>query len=134
MRISDWSSDVCSSDLTGNRGNGRKRIGGIAGNAVQQHGAVRKARAIDPRRVDLVTMFDVGDHGAHEADIVDLFLHQFGAPAAGVPCAADAVGIPDDEVVLTGHEIGQASRRARGLQYWLIRMEAVQYKKKPTSQ
>src|SRR3546814_12759319 len=81
MRISDWSSDVCSSDLfvavadhraTGNRGNGRKRIGGIAGNAVQQHGTVRKARAIDPRRVDLVTMFDVGDHGAHEADIVDL--------------------------------------------------------------
>src|SRR3546814_19529702 len=47
-------------------------------------------------------MFDVGDHGAHEADIVDLFLHRFGSAAAGVPCAADAVGIHDDEGVLIG--------------------------------
>src|SRR3546814_11521134 len=59
MRISDWSSDVCSSDLPGQLPTGGIILGGIGGITTDGAGGMT-INQIDPRAVITWDTFDVG--------------------------------------------------------------------------
>src|SRR3546814_12604192 len=71
MRISDWSSDVCSSDLqlTGRRGKQPEAEGcaEAGGGAAQQHQGVASVHAVSPSRPATLTHPRPGNNYAAEA-------------------------------------------------------------------
>src|SRR3546814_20053639 len=99
MRISDWSSDVCSSDLNA--------------------GKVREIRALlEPFRIDPVSAGDLGlpepeETGKTFRDNALLKAHA-SASAAGLPALADDSGLA--VAALGGRQIGRAAWRERGCQ------------------
>src|SRR3546814_18010005 len=101
MRISDWSSDVCSSDLRAHR---RIDVGVAPGDAVAR-------RAREEREA------------AHEraADAENVKVH-------GIPILSDCPRAPENPAV--ENEIGRASCRERVCQYVWISVGAVSLKKK----
>src|SRR3546814_20938648 len=72
MRISDWSSDVCSSDLqlTGRRGKQPEAEGcaEAGGGAAQQHQGVASVHAVSPSRPATLTHPRPGNNYAAEAN------------------------------------------------------------------
>src|SRR3546814_16092600 len=113
MRISDWSSDVCSSDLLG-IGN---RFVEAALRAAQGTGADVEPPAVEPRHREAETV-------ALGADAVfDRHLHIVEDHLRG------GGGVPA-ELALLGAEDGRASGRESVCQYVLIPVVAVTLKKK----
>src|SRR3546814_12067278 len=106
MRISDWSSDVCSSDLSsGQAGHGK---------SVLASPAVR-ARAKD-LGVDLSQVHTEGDRVRH-ADL-DAFLRYSGGQGYHAPGASRARADEPLKVIgMRRNKIGRASCRERGCQY-----------------
>src|SRR3546814_20609598 len=106
MRISDWSSDVCSSDLH------RRRRGGLA------RPAARDERAVLDRDLatDVVFLLDVDntllDNGRFKADLDERLRRDFGADAGDQYWA-----LYERERDRLGYEIGRASGRERGCKY-----------------
>src|SRR3546814_6510282 len=94
MRISDWSSDVCSSDLERRRG----RVKGLAGE-MQHH------RRILAHRIEHHRPLGLGDHLAHDVDALRLELLEMGEAAAkfrlGVHQAATlSIGMMGDPIAV----------------------------------
>src|SRR3546814_16344527 len=108
MRISDWSSDVCSSDLLGRRGGEVE-----AGAGVLQRRFVGEAD--QPHPADLAT------HGGNGAVARNLHLAVVG-------------GHEDRAVGALNGKIGRASCRERVCQYVEISVVAVSLKKKTKQQ
>src|SRR3546814_2183549 len=76
MRISDWSSDVCSSDLVG-IGHDRRRVGVDEDNAIAL--LLERLDRLRPRIVELARLTDNDRAGADDEDGLDVgsFGHQF---------------------------------------------------------
>src|SRR3546814_11357912 len=103
MRISDWSSDVCSSDLR------------------QLHAAVARCLGTrDAERIDAATDLALVAHDAVERGGVEVDLLRRGRAGGrrrGQRCATQRQRIVPDLGELRGIEIGRASGRERGGQY-----------------
>src|SRR3546814_18227631 len=129
MRISDWSSDVCSSDLARRRG--RCPGGGII--AALDARDVEQIIEIDsrPRRRILHRVEHGGGDAAGALGLVDC-VHGFGSA-----CSADQTQSSCPFPDVGGNylvKIGRASVRTREVQYVWIWVVAVQYKKKNKTQ
>src|SRR3546814_11448555 len=105
MRMSDWSSDVCSSDLDDHQGEQHQRE--LAGSLDQQRGARRQRRQQDQQQRP--------DHAADHR------------PQGGMAERVGAVALLHQRVSL---EIGRAACRERGGQYVEISVVAVVLNKK----
>src|SRR3546814_10282020 len=128
MRISDWSSDVCSSDLVAGRIGGR----GIVGADEARSGAIlfkplfaRRAclAAIDHAAdTDRFSHREIGHLVAHRADMADDLMAGNARVMRAAPFAADlmkvrmadaAIGDLDDDVVRAGLAAGDRQRLER---------------------
>src|SRR3546814_20829982 len=89
MRISDWSSDVCSSDLSGNQ------LGALV------HGGDRRGGVVDPH--DLEAVGDRGDEAAHDGGV-------------HAPDAADAEGIHHRQLAGIDDEAARFQEVVEGLE------------------
>src|SRR3546814_14301669 len=117
MRISDWSSDVCSSDLEQPRAVPAADRAAARGDGVDAQHRRADARARDDRLVVALEaagiMADVGRGAAHvEADQARLAQ---GCGAADH--AADAPRGAGEDRIAAGEEIGRASSRESVCQY-----------------
>src|SRR3546814_18009854 len=122
MRISDWSSDVCSSDLLRREGAGFGELAfdqGACGDGGGVENAVRVDIGGGVPEADLAVRAAREDDGKFLREGDEAF--QYGALAAdGVPCADRVAGGGKARLplaVIAHAEIGRASSRERVSQY-----------------
>src|SRR3546814_18411406 len=128
LRISDWSSDVCSSDLPGEQivvpnllcAIGEPRLAGLLDKAVQVR---RIGLKIDDRVCGLL-------QAARATAAVGQSLEHAPRNVAAVGCYAECRESAARFGSHAGHQIGRASCRARVCQYVEVSVVAVALKKK----
>src|SRR3546814_1122919 len=109
MRISDWSSDVCASDLFGRLGKQCRRVGHVH----RRIGIIAAARALERVAAGLRLAAEIAGLAADAAEIFETVVIGFELVVAHPPVLHRHVGRQDAVallVVAAGHEIAGQER------------------------